>query len=209
MDRKIAGYIEDRKLALAGRINLRPLYAALLLNLVLAYITYALYGRLADAPFVETITRIGQFLSPSVSKLPTISVHPNRCAFVLSIQWIASVLYIGLLLTKYWPFSRIMKVAVHTWYKQPEDRLPTNRNFKVFALMLFVLACAAGDTGVAKFPTLYNGQLLAGEEPLRAFVAMVNSPVQFPLLAWFTALATVMIYWCAVYVVANWWTVVE
>lgn len=102
-----------------------------------------------------------------------------------------------------------MKVAVHTLYKQPEDRLPTNHNFKVFALILFALACAAGDTGVAKFPALYNGQLLAGEEPLRAFVAMVNSPVQFPLLAWFTALATVLIYWCAVYVVANWWTVVE
>ncbi|RDI96776.1 hypothetical protein DVT68_20185 [Dyella solisilvae] len=209
MDGKSDGYFEERKLALAGRINLKPMYAAMLINLVLAFLSYIFYDRLADGSFASAAIHLGQSLSPSVSRMPAITTHPDRCAFVLSIQWVASISLIVLLLTKYWPFSKVMRVAVRTWYKQPEDRLPSHRNLRVFGFMLFVLACAAGDTGLWTFPTLYNGLFFADSEPLRAFVAMVNSPVYLPFLAWFSVLATVMTYWGAIFLVANWWTIVE
>lgn len=209
MDGSSSKSFEERKLALAGRINLRPLYATMAINLILAFLSYGLFNRLAEGPSAATIIHLGQHLSPSVSRVPIVSTDPDRCAFVLSVQWIASLSFIVLLLTKYWPFSKIMRVAVHSWYKQPEDRLPQNRNFKLFGFALFVLGCAAGDTGIWAFPTLYNGLLLAGSEPMRAFIAMVNSPLCLPFLAWFSALGTVMTYWCAIFLVANWWTVVE
>lgn len=198
------------RIALEGRIDFRLLYWVLVFNLVIGFLSYATFNTLAEHSMVQEITSIGSRISPSVDRLSALSRDPSRCAFVLSVQWVLCFLYLLLLLSVYWPFSKIMRVAVMEWRKrQPPESISENNALKFFLFFALLAGWALGDLGVIGFPTLYNGLILSGGEHLRAFVAMINSGFWLPVLAWFSAFATVVVYWSAIYVAANWKSLVQ
>jgi hypothetical protein len=193
------------RFALEGRIDFAPLFGVLAINLLSSFLSYLTFNTLAEYSAVQSVISLGSRISPSVDRVAALSAEPSRAAFVLSVAWLIGVLYLPLLMTLYWPFSKTIKVAVDEWRKrQSPDAVPDSAAFMFVLFFVFVFAWGLGDLGVLRFPTLYNGLLLSGGEQIRAFVAMINSALMLPILAWFSAFATPMMYWCPLYLVANW-----
>lgn len=202
---KVFGHSRPRRFALEGRVDSRPLYGVLGVNLLLSFLSYLMFNILAEHSITQEVISLGSRIVPAVTRIPELSRDPSRCAFVLSLQWILGLLYIPLLLTKYWPYSKTIRVAVKEWRKrQPPESIADSRGFKFALFFIFMIGWALGDFGVIGFPTLYNGLLLGSSDPPTLYLHMINSALCLPVLAWFSSFATVMMYWAPIYVVANW-----
>ncbi|MFA6231880.1 MAG: hypothetical protein WC617_17180 [Rhodanobacter sp.] len=138
---------------------------------------------------------------PEVSKGMTLANDPEKCGFVLTVQWLLLIFYLYVFFVMYFPFSKIMRVTVHKWYSL-HPRQPFS-NARGLGALVSAILIILGDFGVIGVPTPYNGGLFYHVSGADLVLSIVNSPVLFPIFAWFTVIFQVVIYWSVLYIIAN------
>ncbi|ULU26793.1 hypothetical protein [Dyella terrae] len=142
----MANLFMRREFALEGRIDFRPLFVVIGFNLATGFASYVVFNTLAEHSMADGAIALGSSISPSVQRMASLSVDPSRCAFVLSVQWILALLYLPLLLFVYWPFSKVIRVAVREWRKrQPSESIGDNRALAFYAFFALLIPWALGD----------------------------------------------------------------
>jgi hypothetical protein len=199
---------ERIRLALSGKINLRPAYAVMMFNLVISYVSSIAYGRLVGSGLVSMICEFGFHHIPAVQSAAALSRDANACAFVMTFQWLLSVLYLVIFGSFLSPFSSLVRVAVDKSMHRGGVMKDDDRGSLVrIAFLVFVPVVFLGDIGLVHIPTFLNGGLFAvrGGE---AFVTyFINSAVWMPIFLWLVVIGTFLFYWSWIHLIANYKTI--
>jgi hypothetical protein len=191
---------ERRKLALRGKVDFRPLLFIMSTFLIISYLSTFYFTFISGTLFSKEVIYFGMLHVPAVAIASDVSNHPDAFRFTMSIQWLASIVYILILFTVYCPFTLIMRVAAH---KSALIKPVSYISLRGLGFILFALAYILGDLGITRFPTFFNGVYFSGGHPLDLFVHIINSGLFMPFFSWLSAFGTIMFYWMCLYTIAN------
>jgi hypothetical protein len=195
----IGNYADRRRLALQGRVARTPLLTLMGAGLALSYVTNLSFGRMTPPPLADWIIKLGTEWLPVIERASTIAEEPRRCGYVMTIQWMISIIYALFMFIFYCPFSPLMKVATRVRYRVHLSTRP--RPSRAIIFICFMVLWFGGDTGLLGFPTFLNGKFLVPPTPLA--MAIIRSQILMPLYSWFVALAEVMLYWIFLNLLSN------
>lgn len=200
----------QRQLALSGKLNLAPAYVVMAFNCVTSYVSAMVHNRIDGSKFVSAVREFGLHHISSVRSVASLSKDANLCAFVATLQWMLTPLYVLTFCLFLWPFSKVAKVAMDNAMHQVTSEREENRaalgRIVFFSLFPFVLM---GDLGILPVPTFLNGGLFTSRngEPLMAYV--INSSLQMPAFLWVIVFGTFMFYWVFIHLAANYRTILN
>lgn len=199
---------ERASLALLGKLDLGPLYAAMVLNLIISYTSSVAYGYLYDSRFVSWICEFGFQHIRAVRAAANLASNANDCAFVMTIQWLLAVTYLFVFITFLSPFSKIVRVAIDKAMRKEDATKDENKAvFGRIIILTFVPLVFLGDVGVIRIPTFLNGGLFVMGKNAPFVSYFLNSVEWMPLFVWVTVFGTFMFYWSWVHLAANYKTV--
>jgi hypothetical protein len=198
----LLGYLSrNQKNSVNQKVNLSTMYCVMLATIVVSYFSYMIFPYVYNDWVVKAVKLIGMSCVPAIRSAMAISFDPDRCAFVMSVQWLFLFIYIWLFLIFYCPFSKVVKIATKNWYIA--NPLPPSGSVRCILYLMIVLACICGDFGLLKFPTFYNGILFSLDSDNFLNNKIINSSVILPLFSWFSVFAYALIYWLAIFIIAN------
>mgnify|MGYP006951111003 CR=1 FL=1 len=186
---------------LKGKISLSALYVLMTVALIMSYIAYLFFPIISNISIARDVNFFGETYIPSVRGAMEISLDPTRCDFVMTIQWLFSILYIWIFFIYYNQFSKKTRIATKNWYMV--NPLPSASNFRCVIFLLFGLASIFGDFGLLDFPTFFNGGIFLLDSNHFITQRLINSSLMLPVFSWFSVLAYIIIYWLCVFIIAN------
>jgi len=195
---------DNIRLALSGKLNLRPAYAVMTFNLIVSYISSISYVRLSGSGFVSVICDFGLHHIPAIQGAIRLSRDTNACAFVMTLQWLLGVLYLLIFCLFLFPFSYVVRVAVDKAVHRIDATTDVDRGaIKRIAFLIFVPVVFLADIGLIHIPTFFNGGLFAVRNGETLITDLINSPLWMPIFSWLVVLGTFFFYWSWIHLVAN------
>lgn len=199
---------ERRRLALSGKLDLRPAYVVMTINLIISYVSSVTYSKLAGGNFVSMICEFGFRHIPAVRGVAILAKDADACAFAMTFQWLLGVLYVLIFVLFLFPFSNIVKVAVDKSMRKMEATGGSGRMVIArIAYLVFVPVVFLGDIGLIQIPTFFNGGLFAPGGGDALDVYFINSAVWMPTFLWLVVLGTFFFYWSWFHIVGNYKTI--
>lgn len=192
MNKSTELYRLRRKLALHGSYYNKPLLLVNVTLILCSYFSYLFFPVLSKINVVHFISSVGYKWVPIVNGASGYAINSFKCIFVMSLQWLLSFMYIYIFFILYLPSSRLTRVAMHKWYS---NNVVPNKKLGGAIFFIFMILYIMGDIGFIKFPTFFNGVFFSVGYRLNYFYSIINSPVVFPIFAWFCPFATFAIYW--------------
>jgi hypothetical protein len=200
-----------RRLALSGKLDLRPAYFVMAAALAVSYMSRLAYSHAYESPLVSRICAFGMRHISGVRDAAPLSVTPEATSFVVTIQWLLVPIYLLVFLAFLSPFTKIARVAVDKAVKLESCRVDSydkKQLMQVIALVLGVLVLL-GDVKLINFPTFFNGGLYVIGRDQRILLTWLDSNFLMPALSWVTAFGTFMFYWGCLHLAANFKTVFD
>ena len=204
----IGSYSKRRKLALEGKVYLTPIVVAAAATFALSYLSSMLFELVSGVALVGEMGAFGANHVPAIAKSLAFSPHPEKCSFVMTIQWLLFCAYTILLFVGYFPVAPTIRVAIRRRLAMKSTR---HMFLRGVGFLAFAVAYMLGDFSIIHFPTFFNGGLIAADNihSIWSIAGMIEDPVSMPFIAWFAAFASAFIYWGAFYVLANFKLLVE
>ncbi|MFC4526329.1 hypothetical protein ISN76_19110 [Dyella halodurans] len=202
MSLMIGPYAKRRKLALKGKMNLGPIAITAIVTLAISYLSSIFFDVVAGSTLASEIGAYGVNHVPAIWKSVGISPYPEKCSFVMTIQWLLFLLYAALLFIGYWPVAPTIRVAI----RRSASLRPVPHAFLRLAVFLIVaFAFILGDFSVIHFPTFFNGDMITDDSShsVLSLSRLIANSSTMPLISWFVVFASVFIYWGAFYVLVN------
>ena len=194
-----------RRLALSGKLDLRPAYVVMAMALVVSYISSMASGYIHESTLLLRISTFGMQHIAGVRAAAGLSSDPEAAALVMTIQWLLVFAYVVVFFAFLSPFSKIVKVAVDKAVKLESSRLDDGDKKQFLRVIVLVLGLIVflGDIKLIDFPTFLNGGLfvLGHEQPILVF--LLNSMLWMPTLSWLISFATFLFYWGCFHLAVN------
>lgn len=201
---------QQRTLALAGQLDLRPAYAVMGFNVAISYLSAFFYGQLRDTDFARWVCAFGMLHFAAVRGAADLAADGGAISFVMTIQWLLSATYLVMFMLYLSPFSTIVRVATDKVVKRDmagdDDE---KRKFMRLIVMLLGLLMLAADIGLIRMPTFLNGGLFAPNGGSNILVHFLDATAWMPLCLWFAVFATFMVYWCWFHMAVNFRTIFD
>jgi len=195
---------ERRRLALVGKLDLMPAYAVMLFMLLLSYASSMAYSYPGGGEIVTALCEFGIRHIPAVREGANLSKYSNAYVFVMTVQWLVSVLYLLVFCVFLSPFSKSVRVAVDkAMQRVAESPNEDKAEFSRIIFLVLVPLVFLGDIRLIPIPTFLNGGLFATKGGGGLIVYLINSTVLMPAFSWLVVLATFLFYWSWIYMVAN------
>jgi hypothetical protein len=201
-------YSKRRKLALEGKLYLTPLVVVMAATFALSYLSSMQFDMVSGFAQVGEIAAYGINHVPAIAKSLAFSPYPEKCGFVMTVQWFLFWVYAVVLFVGYFPMAPTIRVAI----RRRMATKPTSHMFlRGVGFLAFAVAYILGDFSVIHFPTFFNGGMIAAEiiHSIWSIAAMIEDPVWMPFIAWLAPLATAIIYWGTLYALVNFKLLVE
>lgn len=198
-----------RRLALSGKLDLRPVYLMMAITLVVSYVSSMVCSYIPNSTLLLRISAFGMQHIAGVRAAGGLSSDHEVTVLVMTIQWLLAFAYVLVFSAFLSPFSKIVKVAVDKAIKLESSRLDgeDKKQFMRVIILVLGLIVLLGDIKLIDFPTFLNGGLFILGHEQRILIFLINSKLWMPALSWLIAFGTFMFYWGCFHLAVNYKTV--